>query len=191
MRFAALAVALLCLCWLVLSKRTKNEHHRHKRGTGCCIDLGRSLLYRCYARQGAAKRYAELRICFVDWLLTMLARDCARGNFSSPALRHLSLSAQYMLDCCEGSEGKRLPGCGGGHLDEAWDFLQTTGLPETSADPYARCSDESSDCSEPRVCPRAFARLFRADQVYAVSAPGDVEVLCRASLCGACVVVLM
>merc|ERR1719291_483978 len=40
-------------------------------------------------------------------------------------LSNLVLSPQYMIDC-DGVDA----GCGGGHLDDAWEFLRTTGAPQ-------------------------------------------------------------
>jgi len=114
------------------------------------------------------------------------------GNGGSTAerrlLSNLVLSPQYMIDC-DGVDAA----CGGGHLDDAWEFLRTTGASQEQCDPYAFCLKEtdalcgmsrghatgmtSASSGKDRCVAQCVGghprRTFRASSAYAVSAPGD------------------
>lgn len=53
-------------------------------------------------------------------------------------LQNLSLSPQFMIDCSDENAG-----CQGGHLDDAWEFLQSSGIPQESCSPYSHCPKPS------------------------------------------------
>mmetsp|Transcript_91247 Transcript_91247/g.258406 ORF Transcript_91247/g.258406 Transcript_91247/m.258406 type:complete len:630 (-) Transcript_91247:68-1957(-) len=107
----------------------------------------------------------------------------------------LVLSPQYLLDCST-TDG----GCGGGRLDDAWEFLQAKGIPSESCDPYAFCPKPSDpqcglkekaavqavqlSSEKPHGCPSQCAKgapsqPIHASHVYAVSSPGDVQAMQR------------
>lgn len=110
----------------------------------------------------------------------------------SATFQNLSLATQYMLDCDDDGGG-----CAGGQLHNAWEFLQREGLPEEACHPYAHCPKpnrprcglrENIDGLPTEVasfdCPSNCAggqplQTFKAMEIYAVSAPGDVEAIQR------------
>jgi len=99
-----------------------------------------------------------------------------------------TLSEEYLVDC-DGHDD----GCGGGFLDNAWHFLQDTGVPEAACDPYKYCAyPPFPNCTKPGFlsgpeppapsCPAKCAdgramKRFRAKSAYAVAKPGDVAAM--------------
>merc|ERR1711865_435285 len=96
-------------------------------------------------------------------------------------------SVEYMIDC-----DKKDMGCQGGLLDDAWDFLQSTGVPEEHCDPYTHCPNPASPQCKPKdtlvtalddpsapKCPSKCSdgsplKSIKAKSAYMVSKPGDV-----------------
>lgn len=96
-------------------------------------------------------------------------------------------SVEYMINC-----DKQDSACDGGLLDDAWEFLQRTGVPPEACDPYShcphpeleKCHREASGLSSPLSCPAVCRnggaiRKTRANTAYAVAAPGSVKVMQR------------
>jgi len=96
-------------------------------------------------------------------------------------------SVEYMINC-----DKQDSACDGGLLDDAWEFLQRTGVPPEACDPYSHCPRPelekchretgglSSPVSCPAVCKNGDAmRKTQANTAYAVAAPGNVAVMQR------------
>lgn len=113
-------------------------------------------------------------------------------NHSDSRLLNLTLSSQELLDCDRRPAG----GCGGGQLDDAWRFLQSTGLPRESCVPYLHCPDPlDSQCGLASKLDKVDVELdssqekckldscsngqpmqfYKAGHVYAVSPPGDTQ----------------
>lgn len=109
------------------------------------------------------------------------------------------LSPQFLLDC--NTAAHRTPpdgGCGGGFLDNAWEFLQAVGIPTESCDPYKECAyPPFTNCTAPGTKPKppqkqrhqcplstgkcddgsAPIKTFKAKSAYAVGTPGDVAAI--------------
>jgi len=130
----------------------------------------------------------------------------ANASFSSPgaegaaamlqlsAVEALSLSPEHLVDCDTTNAG-----CGGGRLDDVWNFLRDHGVPPETCTPYQYCrmpnepkcganrgySDgnqmASSAPSFDKGCGLSCAdgtskgdKLFRASMAYAAAPPADV-----------------
>jgi len=104
--------------------------------------------------------------------------------------KQVVLSTEYMVSCDKQDEG-----CGGGFLDLAWEFLRDTGVPAETCVPYKHCAyPPFSNCTAPHTpvptrappnpdsCPstcmdNTAIDTVRADKIYAVGKPGDVEAM--------------
>ena len=117
---------------------------------------------------------------------TCIASAAAGGN-----LTNLTLSVEFMLDCDANDHG-----CGGGYLDDAWQFLVSKGVPLEGCDPYTHCPDPATTSCQPPppatveqplgapACPSTCRdgqplRLRRAAHAYAVGKPGDAAAMQR------------
>jgi len=95
-------------------------------------------------------------------------------------------SVEYMIDC-----DKNDMGCQGGLLDDAWRFLQKTGVPDETCDPYTHCPNPESPQCKPKgllkdpaapQCPAKCKngsplKIIKAKSAYMVSKPGDVQAM--------------
>jgi len=95
---------------------------------------------------------------------------------------------EYMLDCDKDDSA-----CQGGFLDDAWEFLQKTGIPDEKCDPYKYCKNPADPQCKPKVSPAFRAAppaqptcpskckdglaldLKKAKSAYMVAKPGDVK----------------
>ena len=101
------------------------------------------------ARQAWVKCHSIARIrnqgqCGSCWAFAanevLADRMCIAGGTSN-----FTGSVEYMIDC-----DKNDSGCEGGLLDDAWDFLKNTGVPEENCDPYTHCPNPASPQCKPK-----------------------------------------
>ena len=64
-------------------------------------------------------------------------------NANANKYANLTLSPQWILDCDTTDHG-----CGGGLLDDAWEFLEKTGVVQETCDPYMYCAHPTSPTCE-------------------------------------------
>jgi hypothetical protein len=90
---------------------------------------------------------------------------------------NLTLSVEYLMDC-----DTQNMGCGGGLLDDAWDFLVSKGVPSEECVPYQQARGPSQPpipcyaiqkCLPESAHPPPF-HLYRNSDAFAAGAPWDV-----------------
>jgi len=81
-------------------------------------------------------------------------------------------SVEYMIDCDQDNDS-----CGGGLIDDAWNFLVNTGVPSASCDPYTAANGTGQTSCPARCADNSELRRFKAVSGYAVGAPGDVRAM--------------
>ena len=85
---------------------------------------------------------------------------------SSSEYTNLTLSPEFLMDCDTNDQG-----CGGGLLDDAWLFMQKTGLATEKCDPYAHCANPANpQCSVPSPPPSC---TYKNDTDYHNVTGGD------------------
>jgi len=147
----------------------------------------------------AATEALEDRFCVAGD--TSIQGSCTSSTSAAAGVAEGCLSPQFLIDCNTASH--RSPadgGCGGGFLDNVWEFLQAQGVPIESCDPYRECAyPPFANCSAPSGAPRPPApppatkdtcpmdagkcadgtpiKTFKAASAYAVGTPGDVKAI--------------
>lgn len=91
-------------------------------------------------------------------------RYCIQKNIS------VELSPQWLVSCNQMNHG-----CKGGNLEFAWRYLESTGIPADSCDPYiSGTSKEDQQC--PVACSDGSApKPFKAMAVHSYTNPSDIQ----------------
>jgi len=105
--------------------------------------------------------------------------------------KNFSAGVEYMVDCSKNNQG-----CEGGYLDDAWEFLQKTGVPDEQCDGYKHCQNPADPQCKPTgpspappppgpppaklTCPSKCSNgkpleLKKLKSAYMVAKPGDVK----------------
>ena len=124
--------------------------------------------------------------CGSCWAFAGVESLADRFCTNSKSLENISLSPEYLMDCDALNAG-----CGGGMIDDAWKFLEGTGVADEACDPYVYCAHPVSPSCEVgphpvRPAPHQIAcpaqcksggvpKKYKTSSAYAVAHPGDVE----------------